>query len=219
MITQKSKIHQIEKVGAISGILSIIFYFCAAVLSFIPDVIGLLLALAFPLLWIIAFMGLYRFLRKESHTPSLEIAFIFGIIGAAIACSFIVVQQANFIWHDAAMKAATSEELKNLYKASFTATNRVQLGLDIVFDIFVCISWFLFGINIARCSSFNKILGWSGSLLSFALLTLNLYTFPNPPAESGLIDLGPFLALWFLVIVIWWTVVLYKKKSSIVDKI
>ena len=214
MTSQRSTIHQIEKIGAISGILSIIFYFSVAVLSFIPDSIGLLLAFTFPLLWIIAFMGLYRFLRKESHTPSLEIAFIFGLIGAAIACSFIVVQQANFMWHDAAIKAANSEEAQALLKASFTGANRVQLGLDIVFDIFVCISWFLFGLNIARSTSFNKILGWSGSLIAFALLAVNFYSFPDPPAESGLFDLGPFLALWFMTVNIWWIVVLYKKKEN-----
>ena len=90
----------------------------AAVLTFIPDYISRLLGFTFPLLWIIAFMGLYSFLKKESHTPTLEIAYLFGIIGATIACSFIVVQQANFIWHDTAMEAANSDEAKSLLKAS-----------------------------------------------------------------------------------------------------
>ena len=213
MSSEKSTMHQIEKIGAISGILSIIFYFCAAVLPFIPEAIGRLLGFTFPLLWIIAFMGLYRFLRKESHTPSLEIAYIFGIIGAAIACSFIVVQQANFMWHDAAMEAANSEETKSLLKASFKGANRVQAGLDVAFDIFITISWFLFGLNIAKNSSFNKILGWTGSLIALGLLILNLVTFPSAPAESGLFDLGPFLGLWTLVVFIWFYVVLYKKKN------
>jgi hypothetical protein len=213
MTSNKSTIQQIEKIGAISGILSIIFYFSAAVLPFIPDSIGRLMGFTFPLLWIISFMGLYSFLRKESHTPSLEIAYIFGIIGAAIACSLIVVQQANFMWHDAAMEVANSEETKALLKASFKGANRVQAGLDVSFDIFITISWFLFGINIARSSSFNKILGWTGSLIAITLLSLNLYTFPTAPAESGLFDLGPLLGLWTMVVYIWFTVVLYKKKS------
>ncbi|HSN47926.1 MAG TPA: hypothetical protein VLR29_04115 [Flavobacterium sp.] len=214
MTSAKSTIHQIEKIGAISGILSIIFYLSVAVVPFVPDYLGRLLAFTFPLLWIIAFMGLYHFLKKESHTPSLEIAYLFGIIGSAIACSFIVVQQANFIWHDAAMVAAKSEEAKSLLTASFQGANRVQLGLDVAFDIFGTISWFLFGLNIAKNPDFNKILGWLGCLLSAGLLTLNMITFPTPPADAGLTDLGPFLSLWILVVFIWFTVILFKKKNN-----
>jgi hypothetical protein len=214
MTSGKSTIHKIEKIGAISGILSIIFYLSAAVLPFVPDYLGRLLAFTFPLLWIIAFMGLYSFLKKESHTPSLEIAYLFGIIGSAIACSFIVVQQANFIWHDAAMEAAKTEEAKLLLKASFKGANRVQLGLDVAFDIFGTISWFLFGLNIAKNPGFNKIFGWIGCFLSAGLLILNMITFPNPPAEAGLIDIGPFLSLWVLVVFIWFAVILFKKKNN-----
>ena len=213
MTSEKSSIDQISKIGAIAGILSIIFYFLVAVASFIPDSIGILMGFAFPLLWIISYMGLYHFLRKQNHTPSLEIAYIFGIIGAAIALSFIVVQCANFIWHDSAMETANSEDAKALLKASFAGVNRVQLGLDVAFDIFVTIAWFLFGLNIAKSPSFSKILGFIGCLLSLGLLTLNMYTFPNPPADSGLFDLGPFLALWTFVVYIWFAIVLFKQKK------
>ena len=66
----------------------------------------------FPLLWIISYMGLYHFLKKQNHTPSLEIAYIFGIIGAALACTLIVIQQANFMWHDVAIGSAVTDEAK-----------------------------------------------------------------------------------------------------------
>ena len=214
MNNSKNTLHKIEKIGAIAGIISIIFYFSAAVLPFVPDGIGRLLGFSFPLLWIIAFMGLYNYLKRQSHTPSLEIAYLFGIIGAAIACSLIVVQQANFMWHDLAMESANTEEVKALFKASFRGANRVQAGLDVAFDIFITISWFLFGINIANSSGFNKILGWSGSLISLALLILNLYTFPTAPAESGLFDLGPFLGLWTLIVFIWFTTLVFKKENT-----
>jgi hypothetical protein len=213
MTSEKSSIDQISKIGAIAGILSIIFYFLAAVASFIPDSIGRLLGFAFPLLWIISFIGLYHFLRKQNHTPSLEIAYIFGIIGAAIALSFIVVQSANFIWHDAAMETANSEDAKALLKSSYAGVNRVQLGLDVAFDIFVTISWILFGLNIAKSPNFSKILGYIGSLLALGLLAFNMYTFPNPPADSGLFDIGPLLALWMFVFYIWFAVALFKQKK------
>jgi len=204
---------QLIRIGGISGILSIVFYFSVAVFSFIPEAVALVIAFAFPLLWIIAFMGLYRYLKAENHTASLEIGYLFGIIGAAIACTFLVVQQANFIWHEQALEGAATEEVRALAIASFRGANRVQAGMDVAFDIFITISWFLFGMNIARSSRFPGILGWIGSALAAGLLVLNMITFPDAPAESGLFDLGPFLGLWTLVIFIWFTRLACKKET------
>ena len=204
----------LQKAGAIAGILSIVFYFSVAVFSFLPDAFALSLAFSFPLLWIVAFMGLYHFLKAENHSASLEVGNLFGIIGAALACVLLVVQQANFIWHDEAMAVASTEEAKALLKAAFQGANRVQAGMDVAFDIFITIALFLFGINIARSPHFNKILGWLGCLLAAGLLTLNMITFPTAPAEAGLFDLGPFVGIWMLVVFIWFTVVLFKKEKN-----
>ena len=159
-------------------------------------------------------MGLYSFLKRKSPTATIEIAYIFGIIGAAIACMLIVVQQANFMWHSEAMSSTTSEETKSLLQATYRGANRVQAGLDVAFDIFITIAWFLFGLNIAKNKSFNKVLGWSGSLIALTLLALNIYSFPNAPAESGLFDLGPFLGLWALVFYVWFTTVIFKQNYN-----
>lgn len=215
MTSTKSTIHQIEIIGAISGIISVIFYFSVAAFSFLPDPLVRLFGFSFPLLWIVSFMGLHSFLRKEAHTATLEIAYIFGIIGGALILSLIVVQLANNSWHDEAMKAANSEENKDLLKATFRGVNRVQLGFDIAFDIFITISWFLFGINIIKSKSFNKILGGVGCLISAGLLMLNMTTFPDPPAESGFFDLGPFLGLWALVFYVWFAVILFKSRRRV----
>ena len=105
---------RIEKIGAIAGIISIIFYISAVAIP-LPSPIPRLLAFTFPLLWIISYMAFYHFLKKERHTPTLEIAYIFGIIGATLACSLLVVQQANIIWHNEAMEAAQDLELPLRY--------------------------------------------------------------------------------------------------------
>jgi hypothetical protein len=47
---------------------------------------------------------------------------------------------------------------------------------------------------------FGKILGGLGALLAILLLGFNLYTFPIPPANANLIDFGPFVGLWYLII-------------------
>lgn len=213
-MTNNDSILSAAKTGAIAGVISIIFYISAAAFSFLPDSIARLFGFTFPLLWIISFIGLYKLLRNEFNNTTLEIAYIFGIIGGALVCSLIVIQQANIMWHHEAMASANTEETKALVKATFRGANRVQAGLDVAFDIFITISWILFGFNIAKSQNFNKFLGWSGSLIAFALLVLNLYTFPNAPAESGLFDLGPLLGLWALTFYIWMTVIVFKKQKN-----
>ena len=212
MNSNKNTFYQIEKIGAISGIFSIILYI-SAILPVLPDAIARMFAFTFPLLWIISYMGLYHFLKNQNHTASLEIAYIFGIIGGALACTLLVVQQANIMWHEVAMIMASTEEAKALLKATFRGANRVQAGLDVAFDIFITISWILFGINIANSPSFNKVIGWTGTLIALTLLTLNLTTFPNGPSEAGLVDLGPLLGLWALIFYSWFTIILFKKKN------
>ena len=211
-ITQTHTFPRIEKIGAIAGIVSIFFYISAVALP-LPDPFPRLMAFTFPLLWILSYMAFYHFLKKDRHTPTLEIAYIFGIIGSALACSLLVVQQANFMWHEEAMTAAQSEETKALAKAAFRGANRVQAGLDVVFDIFITIAMILFGINLARSPKLPAFLGIVMSLIAATLLVLNMITFPDAPAESGLIDAGPFLGLWMLIVYAWFTVVVFKKNK------
>ncbi|MER3328345.1 MAG: DUF4386 family protein, partial [Candidatus Kapaibacterium sp.] len=160
-----------------------------------------LLAFAFPLFMIVGFMGLYSFLKKQHHTPSLEIAYLFSIIGASLVCTFLVIQQANFVWHSRAIEAAETEEAKGLLVAAFNGTNRVQLGMDVAWDIFILVAVLLFSWNIARSPSFNKILGLSGCLIAVLTLTFNLYTLPDPPSGS-VIDIAPGIGVWIFIVYI-----------------
>ena len=59
---------------------------------------------------------------------------------------------------------------------------------------------------------FGIVIGGITLFAGLLLLVLNLWTFPTPPGESGLIDVGPFVGLWFLVLNVrvlfsakWWT--------------
>lgn len=191
--------YSIQYIGSIAGILSIVLYIASAAFSFLPDVISRLFAFAFPLLWIVSFMGLYKFLAEDYSGATLQIAFLFGVIGGAIACIFLVIQQGNLVWYEQAMQGALSEEVKHFNKSVFIGVDKVQSYMDIAFDIFITIAWILFGLNIAKSPRFSRILGYLGSLIALGLLVLNLYTFPYAPADSGLVDLGPFLGMWALV--------------------
>jgi hypothetical protein len=51
---------------------------------------------------------------------------------------------------------------------------------------------------------FGRLIGGFGIFTSTALLILNFWTFPIPPAEAGLIDVGPLTGLWWIVVIVLW---------------
>jgi hypothetical protein len=47
---------------------------------------------------------------------------------------------------------------------------------------------------------FGRVFAVSGILVGVSLLLLNLFSFPTPPSEAGLVDLGPALGVWYLAV-------------------
>ncbi len=78
----------------------------------------------------------------------------------------------------------------------------IWLGLDVAWDVFGGAGTVLFGFALWRHPRFGLVLGVPGVLLGALLLVLNIGTFPTPPAEAGWFDIGPFVALWYLVLVV-----------------
>jgi hypothetical protein len=91
--------------------------------------------------------------------------------------------------------AAVLEMLKWIHRI----VDKVQLGLDVSWDVYIFIATFFFGLNMLRHPRFGRIFGSIGMLIALLLIGFNLYTFPTPPANAGLIDFGPLVGLWYAV--------------------
>ena len=76
----------------------------------------------------------------------------------------------------------------------------VWLGLDVAWDIYIGVGTLLFGAAAYRHEWFGKIIGASGVVIAVMLLSLNLGTFPVPPANAGLFDAGPLVGIWYFVV-------------------
>jgi hypothetical protein len=187
------------KLGAIAGIIACVIYPLMIAVE-MPRLLTVACAAAFGPLLSLASVGLYHLLKLHQKTVTAQIAAGANIIAGSIVNMMLVVQLAILIsmrdYVDKAADAATKATLELIWKA----VDKVQLGLDVSWDVFIAIGTLLFAVNMFNHPRFGKILGGVGALLAVLLLGFNLYSFPIPPANANLIDFGPFVGLWYLVI-------------------
>lgn len=91
----------------------------------------------------------------------------------------------------------------------------VILGLDVAFDMFIGLGTACFGLAMLRDRRFGQVVGWLGIVVGLVvILGFNMVTFPDPPAEAGLLDPGPATGLWYLLVVIQMTRYLVRQRRS-----
>jgi hypothetical protein len=141
-------------------------------------------------------------LHRESYAIALAVRF--NIIAGALISAMLLVQIAvGEATHD-----STPAELQ-----------AVWLGLDVAWDAYIGAGTALFAWAMWGHPRFGRVIGGAGLALALALLVLNLATFPTPPGEAGLVDLGPFIGLWYLVvtILIWRSLAWARSRAATED--
>ena len=172
-------------VTAICGIVGVVAYVGTLAASHSTSPI-----IAVPLLFAFAFgitvssIGLYYILGGTTGSRMALIAAVANVIAAAQLLAMLMIQMSVYTLvqqPDAALKA-------------------VWWGLDVAWDLYVGMGTILF----ALCMFGRRGLGvWfavPGLLISIIFLIFNIATFPNPPDTAGLVDLGPLVGLWYLVV-------------------
>ena len=200
------------RIGPVAGVLAIAAYFAAAMAN-LPSHVALVLAFSMGPLLSVAFMGFYHFLRAHRNSAALQTATVFGVIAGTLVNLMLVVQQSLFISIPSATRAALG--------SAWTGLNMVQLGMDISWDIYISVATILLGVVLWRHPRFGMVLGGITVSAGLLLLALNLWTFPTPPGESGLFDVGPFVGLWFVVLSVrmlfsvkWWNARYVRAKTA-----
>jgi hypothetical protein len=94
------------------------------------------------------------------------------------------------------LEKAAKEGQINIWRA----VDSVQLGLDVAWDMFILPTVILFSIGAMKHPAFGKVFGAIGLLLGSVGLVLNIATFPTPPINVGLPDVGPFVVTWYAIL-------------------
>jgi hypothetical protein len=202
----------IKKTGAVLLPLVVFTWLAVYVLTAVINVpmgpkVSLLFALAIGPLGMVGCLELGRFLDPRSSTLPARAGIAFGVCAFAIMEAVMVIQKGAGGLLKALSRQEIFEQLPE-QKASlwlaWQSANAVQASMDIAFDIFYCLALLLFSILMLEDRRFGRLIGGFGIFTSTALLILNFWTFPIPPAEAGLIDVGPLTGLWWIVVIVLW---------------
>lgn len=165
----------------------------------LPKKIALILASLFGPLLMVASLGLYYFLKAHRKTVTGQLAVISNIVACAMVSLMLIVQLSVNLSMAGLMDSAGEGISEATKKWIWQVVDKVQLGMDMSWDIFIAIGTILFGVTMMKHPRFGKIFGFLGFLIGHFVLIFNLATFPTPPGDAGLIDIGPFLGIWYLV--------------------
>jgi hypothetical protein len=152
----------------------------------LPQLLTITFAAAVGPLLGFASIGLYHFLRLHQPSVSAQLAAASNFLGGALFSTMLLVQLAVRL-------RAAGQPIDQQVVA-------VWLGLDVAWDVYIALGTALFAWAMWSHPRLGRGFALSGILLAVLLLAFNFYSFPEPPGESNLIDLGPFVGLWYLVV-------------------
>lgn len=193
-------------------VLAILLLYTLGSLGLIPvsREIVLIPFLALGPLGIVGVMELGRLLDRESpegSTLRTRSATVFGIVAFALWEVVVVVQNGTLrLWREfivPELREALPGGLETV-QVLYRGVNSIQATVDIGFDVFYCLALILFSVTMLNSRIFHRGLGILGISAAGGLLALNLWTFPRPPAEAGLVDLGPLTGIWWILVVLVW---------------
>jgi hypothetical protein len=175
------------RLGLLCGFFTCLAY-PLAVFAPLPHGVALVLAALLGPALGIACMGLARLLDLAGPHVGSRLGAVLNTVAGALLTAMMLVQIA-------ARRHVPPPEVP-------PGTVAVWLGLDVAWDVYIGLGTLAFAWAMARHPRFGAGFALPGALIALGLLALNLATFPAPPADAGLVDLGPLVGLWYLAVTV-----------------
>ena len=160
--------------------------------------------------------GLYLFIRHHGQSIYNVLGLIFNILACFSVTMMLNVQKSVFSV-GSEYSSLTNEASREMFQRSFQIGNLTQLGMDFCFDVFVSFSTFFLGLALLYQTKISKYFGYIGLIVGLGGLTLNMLTFPIPPADVSYPDPGPFFSIYFSLILLNMFYIIIKSKRNGVE--
>jgi hypothetical protein len=174
-------------VAGVCGLLADAAYVLAVAVP-LGDVAGPVVASVFGPLIAAASVALYLLLAAARATLAGQLAAIANVVAGGLVTAMLLVQ------------ISVNDVDSRLSPAVNDAFEHVEFGLDLSWDVFLAAGTFLFGCAMLSDARFGRRFALPGMVVAAALYALNFASFPTPPGDAGLVDLGPLIGLWYAAV-------------------
>lgn len=182
------------ELGVVAGVVAVAAYAVASAVPMSPALQAVAVSIFGPGI-AVASAGLYEVLRLHRSTVGLKIGLVANIAAGAAVTMMLLAQIAFKRWLELKFP---SGPVATPSSPAYQAANGLQVGLDVAWDVFLALGTFLLALNMWTHPRFGRVFAVVGGVLAALLLALNFGTFPEPPADAGLLDPGPLVGLWYL---------------------
>jgi len=186
--------------SGLAGLAGVACYVLAITLPWPETQLGtsaaLLVVSAWPVLSIVYSYGLYSFVAAECESTSNRLAFVFAVTAFTTVLGMIIVQLAV----GAGVGEITTGLDEQTGKALRHGLRMIDLGLDVAWDMLIGTALIFSGMAMRRRTGLGPGWGIPSMMLGAALILLNTATFPWPPGDRGLFDIGPFIGVFVMAL-------------------
>jgi len=137
-----------------------------------------------------ASVALYFVLASERPTFAGQLGAIANVAAGVLVTAMFLVQLALKESED---KNAVSPAIEDVF-------DHVHFGLDLAWDVFISAGTILFACAMLGHPLFPRWVALSGIAIGAALYAINFTVFPEPPADAGLVDIGPLVGAWYAIV-------------------
>lgn len=196
---ERTLIDQWARIGGVCGVVAMVVYTVgsAADLTIAQEAV---VACVFGPAIVCASMGLYHVLRLRRRTVSLDLGLVANVAAGITVTLMLMAQLGLKGWLKLEFGDDAVDSTERAVHAAFEAANGIQLGLDVAWDVFLVLGTVLLAMNMWHHPRFGRVVGATGISIAVALIAINLATFPEPPGHAGLVDLGPIIGVWYVVV-------------------
>lgn len=186
--------------SGIAGVVGVACYIFAISFPWPETQLGtssaLVVVSAWPILSIIYSYGLYSFVAAECESTANRLGLVFAVAGFTTVLTMIVVQLAV----GAGIGEITAGLDEQTAKGLRRGLRMIDVGLDVAWDILIGTALIFSGTALRRRRGLGLAWAIPSIVLGTALIVLNAATFPWPPADRGLIDIGPFIGAFVMAL-------------------
>jgi hypothetical protein len=160
------------------------------------------IAWLFGPLVIISGVGIFHFLRMHSESVRLELGKLFMTLAGVCITIVVTIRGVALYGFGATAPNSSDQGAYNAWYNANEAIMLVQRGIELSWGIFIYSAAVLFASVMILRGISGRIIGAMGIVICVTGITFDVISWPKDPEAIDLVNMGPFMGLWFVAVAV-----------------